>query len=138
MLDTQPASLAAAHTVATATLGAVFTGMRDAMGEEQQADVQRHPEFWLDTPMQQIYTDLQGSVEGLFRPDGVVLDHDRREIHILELTRGMEATERAWRDKEDGKFAAYHATAQVGMVVGSVERPHPTVSTDIMPQSVGV
>ena len=81
------------------------------MSKEQTEDVHLHPEFWLDTPMQQIYVELQGTVEGLFRPDGMVIDHERRAIYILELTRGMEATERAWRDKEDGKYAAYHATA---------------------------
>ena len=98
------------NTVATATLEAVFKGLRGRMDKEQRSDVTRHPDVWLDTAMWDIYPVLRHRREGRFRPDGLVLDHDRREILILELTRGMDANEQGWRDKADAKFAAYHAT----------------------------
>ena len=87
--------------------------------------------LWLDTPMEQIFPELWDTVEGSFRPDGFILDDARRAVTVLELTRGMDRIEQDWRDKEDIKIAAYHATrlylqrhypgfkvAQITMVVG--------------------
>ena len=68
------------------------------------------PELWLDTRMDVVFPELWGRKEGEFTPDGLILDHEQRTAHVLELTRGMEAQERAWRDKVDVKIAAYHAT----------------------------
>ena len=60
--------------------------------------------------MHDIYPALRGEKEGTFRPDGIIINHKHRRVLVLELTRGMDANERGWRDKEDAKIAAYHAT----------------------------
>ena len=98
------------NTVATTTIEAVFDVIKAQMPKEQRACVDRHPVLWLDTPIQVIYPELHGSTEGSFRPDGVVVDHENRRVHVLKLTRGMDANEEGWRAKEEAKIAAYHAT----------------------------
>ena len=100
---------AAHNTVATATIKAVFEGIKDNMGEEELTDVDLHLTLWLDTSMQTVYQDLWGTKEGTFRPANLVINHMNKTIHILKMTRGMDSNERGWRDKEHGKIAAYHA-----------------------------
>ena len=90
--------------VADATIAAVHAGMVQQRGSGQR------PELWLNTCMRDIYAELWNEKEGEFKPDGLIIDHLERTVHVLELTRGMEAEERAWRDKIDEKYAAYHAT----------------------------
>ena len=98
------------NTVANATIEAVHGVMKKQMPPEQRADIDQHPALWLDTPMHDLYPSLRGAHEGTFRPDGIVLDHYNQRIHVLELTRGMDANAKGWAAKEDAKVAAYHAT----------------------------
>jgi len=105
------ARCAAHNEVANTTIQAVHEEIRKMMTEEQKADTDLHPTLWLDTSMQHIYPELRYTKEGTFRPDGLVVDHHNTTVHVLELTRGMEADEWGWRLKEDKKIAAYHATA---------------------------
>ena len=68
------------------------------------------PILWLNTAMRVIFPQLWYEKEGEFTPDGLIIDHWTKTVHILELTRGMEADVQRWRDKVDNKLAAYHST----------------------------
>jgi len=95
--------------VAEATLREIHTCMLQATAEDSERAGRQPPLLWYDTPVEVIYPELWGTPIGQHRPDGIVVDHWARTIHVLEVTRGMEGDEQKWRDKEDVKYAAYHA-----------------------------
>ena len=109
------ARCAAHNEVADCTIRAVHTQLveqdrRRAKKGEKKGEKPDPPLLWLDTAMDRIYTELWDSHEGSFRPDGLIVHKQAKTILVLELTRGMDREEQTWRDKEDAKNAAYHAT----------------------------
>jgi len=106
----QEARTVAHNIVADATIGALYEEVVKGRKAEEGYRPSHRPLLWLNTAMQEIFPDLWGSKEGEFTPDGIVIDHRGMTVHVLELTRGMEVSERGWRDKIDEKIAAYHAT----------------------------
>ena len=95
--------------VADATIESVHTELRKQWSEGAPGR-KDSPLLWLNTAMRTIFPQLWFEKEGEFTPDGLIVDHWAKTVHILELTRGMEADEQKWRDKVDIKIAAYHAT----------------------------
>ena len=109
------ARVAAHNEVANSTIEEVHKQMvkqnrEQAKKGERKGDRPDPPLLWLDTAMERVYPELWDTHEGRFRPDGLIIHTADRLILILELTRGMDGDEQVWRDKEDVKIAAYHAT----------------------------
>jgi len=104
--------------VAEATIREIHSCIKAVTATDPGRDG-RHSLLWYDTPAETIYPELWGTPLGQHRPDGIIIDHWARTIHVLELTRGMEGDEQKWRDKEDTKYAAYH-----GLLIFLQER-HP-------------
>ena len=109
------ARVAAHNEVATATITEVHNQLvqqnkKEAKKGERKGLQPDPPVLWLDTPMERVYSELWDSHEGSFRPDGLIVHAHAKTVLVLELTRGMDGDEQVWRDKEDTKIAAYHAT----------------------------
>ena len=52
------------------------------------------PELWLNTHMDVVFPELWGRKEGEFKPDGQIFNHEMCTVHVLKLTRWMQAHER--------------------------------------------